>query len=148
MQMPKPACNMLLMLLMLQPLSEHVDAALNATNTTAGQAATPAATGDTAFSANFEPIVVSSLILLFALYLLIRFVRKHYREMAALEARNHDDMTVQTDLSGDEDCDPKLSSRFERMIPSTINASNVTMATHDEESVVPSVNLHGKDDSA
>jgi hypothetical protein len=132
------------MLLILQLLSGQVGAALNATNTTSGNEVTEGTT----FFANVEPIVGLSLILLFALYSLIRFARTHHKEMAALEARNHDDMTVQSDLSSDEDCDPKLSSRLERTIPSSINASNVTLATCDVESVIQSVTLHEKDDSA
>jgi hypothetical protein len=74
------------------------------------------------------------------LFLLYVFVRNHYRTMAALEARNHDNLTVASETTkNDDDEDLKAAMTRQATIPSTIHTSTMTISN----TVAPAENDDG-----
>jgi hypothetical protein len=80
---------------------------------------------------DFGSLSAMLFMILSTLFLLYVFVRNHYRTMAALEARNHDNLTVASEMSQHDD-DEDLKAAVTRQavataIPSTIHTSTMTM---------------------
>jgi hypothetical protein len=81
---------------------------------------------------DFGSLSAMLFMILSTLFLLYVFVRNHYRTMAALEARNHDNLTVASEMSQHDD-DEDLKAAVTRQatvataIPSNIHTSTMTM---------------------
>jgi hypothetical protein len=123
------------------PTTAQLTTGTNATNATpkVEQESFMVSSGSGKEDIDFGSLSAMLFMIVSTLFLLYVFVRNHYRTMAALEARNHDNLTVASETTNDDDEDLKAAMTRQATIPSTIHTSTMTISN----TVAPTENDDG-----